>query len=209
MKDLFTLDRQFEPIPMPDADVSMLHEAEMPLPYDMMLRKLMEQTIWRQESVKIYGKDYQQPRLVALYGDAGIRYDYSGISLHPLPWTDLLREVKRRIEDCTVATFNAVFLNLYRDHNDSMGFHSDDERELGREPTIASVTFGDTRIFRLKHKFNSELPVQKIPLTSGSVLLMKGKTQHFWKHGINKQTEPCGPRVNLTFRTIYDRNGRA
>jgi alkylated DNA repair dioxygenase AlkB len=138
MKDLFTLDRQFEPIPMPDADVSMLHEVEMPLPYDMILQKLMDQTIWRQESVKIYGKDYQQPRLVALYGDAGMRYDYSGISLHPLPWTDFLREVKRRIQECTNAAFNAVFLNLYRDHNDSMGFHSDDEKDLGREPTIAS-----------------------------------------------------------------------
>ena len=190
---------------MLDADVSMLYEVEMPVDYPAMLRKLMDQTIWRQESVRIYGKEHQQPRLVALYGDSGMRYDYSGISLHPLPWTDLLREVKRRIEDCTETTFNAVFLNFYRDHNDSMGFHSDDEKELGRDPTIASVTFGATRIFRMKHKFNSEIPVQKIPLTSGSVLLMKGKTQHFWKHGINKQAEPCGPRVNLTFRTIFNR----
>lgn len=203
MRDLFTLERQFEPIPMSDADVSMLHEIEMPVDYQTMLHKLIDQTIWRQEAVRVYGKEYQQPRLVALYGDAGMRYDYSGISLHPLPWNDLLREVKRRIEDCTEATFNAVFLNLYRDHNDSMGFHSDDEKELGREPTIASLTFGATRIFRMKHKFKNEIPVQKIPLTSGSVLLMKGKTQHFWKHGINKQTEPCGPRVNLTFRTIF------
>jgi alkylated DNA repair dioxygenase AlkB len=205
MRDLFTLDRQFEPIPMPDADVSMLYEIEMPVDYPTMLRKLIDQTIWRQEVVRVYGKEHQQPRLVAFYGDTGMRYDYSGISLHPLPWTDLLREVKRRIEDCTESTFNAVFLNLYRDHNDSMGFHSDDEKELGREPTIASVTFGATRIFRMKHKLNSEIPVQKIPLTSGTVLLMKGKTQHFWKHGINKQAEPCGPRVNLTFRTIYER----
>lgn len=204
MRDLFTLDRRFEPIPMPDADVSMLHEIEMPLPYDEMLRKLIEQTKWRQEAVRIYGKEYQQPRLVALYGDPSKRYDYSGITLFPLPWTDLLREIKRRIEDCTEHSFNAVFLNLYRDHNDSMGFHSDDEKELGREPVIASVTFGATRIFRMKHKFNDEIPVQKIPLTSGSVLLMKGRAQHFWKHGINKQTQPCGPRVNLTFRTIFD-----
>ena len=140
MRDLFTLERQFEPIPMSDADVSMLHEIEMPLSYDMMLLKLIDQTIWRQESVRIYGKVHQQPRLIAWYGDPGKKYDYSGISLTPLPWTDLLREIKRRIEDCTDATFNSVFLNLYRDHNDSMGFHSDDERELGKEPTIASVT---------------------------------------------------------------------
>ncbi len=205
MKNLFTLDRQFEPVPMPDADVSMLHELEMPLPYDGLLLALINQTIWRQESIRIFGKVHPQPRLIAWYGDPGKQYDYSGISLTPLPWTDLLRDIKGRIEDCTDARFDSVLLNLYRDHNDSMGFHSDDEKELGQEPVIASVSFGDTRIFRMKHKFNKEIPVQKIPLTSGSVLLMKGLTQHFWKHGINKQTEPCGPRVNLTFRTIFDR----
>lgn len=202
MRDLFALDRHFEPISMPDADVSILHGIEMPLPYDAMMRKLHEQTKWQQESVKIYGKEYDQPRLVSLYGDGGKRYDYSGISMHPLPWTDLLREIKRRIEDCTDATFNAVFLNLYRDHNDSMGFHSDDEKELGKNPVIASLTFGASRIFRLKHKFNKELPPIKVSLDAGTVLLMKGQTQHFWKHGINKQTEPCGPRINLTFRTL-------
>ena len=187
---------------MPDSDVSIMREIEMPLPYDQMLRKLIDQTIWRQEDVRIYGKVYQQPRLVALYADKGKTYDYSGISLNPLPWTDLLREIKRRVEDCTDVRFNAVFLNLYRDHNDSMGFHSDDERELGKNPAIASVTFGATRIFKLKHKFLKELPPVKIPLEAGTVLLMKGQTQHFWKHGIDKQREPCGPRVNLTFRTL-------
>jgi alkylated DNA repair dioxygenase AlkB len=165
---------------------------------------LLDQTIWRQESVRIYGKQYQQPRLVSLYGDPGKKYDYSGISLHPLPWTDLLREIKRRVEDCTDARFNAVFLNLYRDHNDSMGFHSDDEKELGKNPTIASVTFGATRVFKLKHKFRKDLSPANIPLEAGTVLLMKGSTQHFWKHGIDKQKAPCGPRVNLTFRTLLD-----
>ena len=205
MRDLFTLDRQFEPIAMPDADVSMLHRVEMPVSYDDMLHKLIDETKWRQESVRIYGKVHSQPRLVAWYGDPGKKYDYSGISLTPLPWTDLLREIKRRVEDCTDETFNSVFLNLYRDHNDSMGFHSDDERELGPEPTIASVTFGATRTFVLKHKKDPDVPSVKIPLEAGSVLLMKGATQRFWKHGIMKQTQPCGPRVNLTFRTIYDR----
>lgn len=204
MRDLFTLDQLFEPISMPDADVSILHGIEMPLPYDQILQRLRSsaEIKWRQEAVSIFGKRYDQPRLVALYGDAGKQYDYSGITLRPLPWTDLLREIKRRIEDCTEATFNAVFLNLYRDHNDSMGFHSDDERELGKNPVIASLTFGATRTFLLKHKFHKELPLVKVPLEAGSVLLMKGATQHNWKHGINKQTVPCGPRVNLTFRTL-------
>ena len=203
MRDLFTLDRLFEPIAMPDADVSILHGIEMPLDYDLMLQKLQDQTIWRQESVQIYGKVHPQPRLVAWYGDPGMHYRYSGISLTPLPWTDLLREIKRRVEDCTEERFNSVFLNLYRDHNDSMGFHSDDERELGLEPVIASVTFGATRTFVMKHKNDPDMPTQKIELEAGTVLLMKGQTQHYWKHGIMKQTQPCGPRVNLTFRTIF------
>ncbi|MDB5711626.1 MAG: putative alkylated repair protein [Sphingomonas bacterium] len=205
MRDLFSIDRKFEPIAMPDADVSLLHGLEMPMPYENMLRKLIEDIKWRQEAVRIYGKVMQQPRLIAWYGDAGKKYDYSGISLTPLPWLDILREIKRRVEDCTDARFNSVFLNLYRDHNDSMGFHSDDERELGLEPTIASVTFGATRTFVMKHKKRDDLASFKIPLEAGSVLLMKGGTQRFWKHGILKQTKPCGPRVNLTFRTIFDR----
>ena len=202
VKDLFSLNRRFDAISIPDSDVSILYEIEMPLSYDFMFRKLDEQTKWRQESVRIYGKQYQQPRLVALYADPDKRYDYSGISMHPLPWTDLLREIKRRIEDCTDATFNAVFLNFYRDHNDSMGFHSDDEKELGKNPVIASLTFGATRTFLMKHKSRKDLPLVKIPLEAGTVLLMKGATQHNWKHGINKQTTPCGPRINLTFRTL-------
>lgn len=205
MRDLFSIDRQFKNIDMPDADVSILHGLEIPMPYEAMLRKLIDDVKWGQESVRIYGKVMPQPRMIAWYGDPGKKYEYSGISLIPLPWSDLLREVKRRVEDCTEERFNSVFLNLYRDHNDSMGFHSDDERELGPEPSIASVTFGAVRTFVMKHKKNSDLPPMKIPLEAGSVLLMKGGTQRFWKHGILKQTRPCGPRVNLTFRTIFDR----
>lgn len=204
MRDLFSIDRKFDEIDMPDADVSILHGLDMPVDYTSMLNKLIDEIMWRQESVRIYGKVMAQPRLVAWYGDPGKKYDYSGISLTPLPWSDLLREIKRRIEDCTDNTFNSVFLNLYRDHNDSMGFHSDDERELGLDPIIASLTFGATRTFVLKHK-KRDIPSIKLPLEAGSVLLMKGGTQRNWKHGIMKQTRPCGPRVNLTFRTIFDR----
>ena len=203
MRDLFSIDRQFEEIDIQDADVSILHNLEMPVSYREMLNILIEQTKWRQESVRIYGKIMPQPRLVAWYGDSGKKYAYSGISLTPLPWTDILREIKRRIEDCTEAKFNSVFLNLYRDQNDSMGFHSDNERELGAEPTIASLTFGATRTFVMKHK-QADIPPIKLPLEAGSVLLMKGVTQRNWKHGILKQTQRCGPRVNLTFRTIFD-----
>ncbi len=205
MRDLFSIDRQFEKLNIPDADVSILHGLEIGMPYEAMLRDLIADINWKQESIRIYGKVMPQPRLIAWYGDPGKNYDYSGISLTPTPWSDILREIKNQIEDCTKERFNSVFLNLYRDHNDSMGFHSDDERELGPKPTIASVTFGATRTFVMKHKNDASLPSMKIPLEAGSVLLMKGATQHFWKHGILKQTRPCGPRVNLTFRTIFDR----
>jgi alkylated DNA repair dioxygenase AlkB len=205
MRDLFSVDKQFEPLHMQDANVSILHGLEMSASYEAVLRMLIDNVEWKQESVRIYGKVMPQPRLIAWYGDAGKKYDYSGISLTPLPWTELLREIKNRVEDCTGEQFNSVFLNHYRDHNDSMGFHSDDERELGPEPTIASVTFGATRAFVMKHKKDSDLAPVKVLLEAGSVLLMKGVTQRFWKHGILKQTRPCGPRVNLTFRTIFDR----
>jgi alkylated DNA repair dioxygenase AlkB len=202
MRDLFAIEREFSRVEMPDADVSILHGAEMPLPYDLMLNDLIDKVGWRQESVRIYGKVMAQPRLVSWYGDPGKTYKYSGISLEPLPWTVFLDDIRKRVEECTSHTFNSVFLNLYRDHNDSMGFHSDDERELGREPVIASLTFGATRVFTLKHK-TLDIPLVKLPLEAGSILLMKGGTQRNWKHGIGKQRQACGPRVNLTFRTIF------
>ena len=95
-----------------------------------------------------------------------------------------------------------MLLNYYRDQRDSMGMHSDDEPELGSNPTIASVSLGEQRTLVLKHKFRKELKPVHLPLDSGSLLLMKGATQHHWKHGINKESRPCGPRVNLTFRRI-------
>jgi len=203
MRDLFSLGQEFESVPMQDADVSILHNVTMPLSYDEMLNRLSKETNWRQESIRIYGKVLPQPRLVSWYGDPGKKYDYSGISLLPLPWTDLLRTIRSKIEECTEASFNSVFLNLYRDNNDSMGFHSDDEKELGIEPTIASLTFGATRTFVLKHKHNKDIPPVKLPLEAGTVLLMRGSTQRYWKHGIMKQAARCGPRINLTFRTIF------
>ena len=200
--DLFKEDGRFEPLFAPDADLSVLHGLSSPLSYPEMLQRLTVESEWRQESVRIYGKVMPQPRLVAWYGDSGQVYKYSGIRLVALPWTKLLSELRETIERITTAEFNSVFMNLYRDHNDAMGFHSDDEKELGPDPTIASVSFGATRAFIMKHKTRDDLSSLRIPLESGSVLLMRGKTQRFWKHGILKERRPCGPRVNLTFRRI-------
>ena len=135
-------------------------------------------------------------------GDRASNYTYSGIQLTPLPWTDILREVRGRIEALADATFNSVLLNYYRDNRDSMGFHSDHEPELGDRPVIASLSLGEERIFVLKHKVDRFVKPVRLKLASGSLLLMKGETQRYWKHGIAKETRACGPRVNLTFRHI-------
>lgn len=202
MRDLFTPDGQLIPLFLPDADISLLHGIDTAQPYDIILQTLLEEIEWKQESIRIYGKTVPQPRLTAWYGDPGTEYKYSGIQLIPQPWTDTLRQLKALVEDCTHTRFNSVLLNLYRDENDAMGLHSDDERKLGPEPAIASVSFGATRDFVLKHKTNTAHAPVKFPLEAGSVLLMKGGTQRHWKHGILRQSRPCGPRVNLTFRTI-------
>lgn len=202
MRDLFSSVAEFERINMPGADVTFLRHAAMPRPDDIIFDQLRAETFWRQEKVNVWGKWYDQPRMTAWYGDPGKSYTYSGTVMKPLPWTSLLYAIKREIEELTEVEFNSVLLNLYRNQDDRMGFHSDNEPSLGPEPTIASLSYGATRTLKLKHKKRSDLGVVKIPLTSGSLLLMKGKTQENWIHGIDKESRPCGPRVNLTFRNI-------
>jgi alkylated DNA repair dioxygenase AlkB len=166
------------------------------------LEQLIEETPWKLEHVTLWGKTYPQPRLVAWYGDNAVTYTYSGVSLTALSWTPELLKLKERVEELCASPFNSVLLNYYRDHRDSMGFHADDEPELGLFPTIASVSIGEERQFVLKHKHHRDIDDIKLPLPSGSLLLMKGATQGNWKHGVPKESKPCGPRVNLTFRNI-------
>ncbi|WP_129779158.1 alpha-ketoglutarate-dependent dioxygenase AlkB family protein [Peristeroidobacter soli] len=200
-QDLFAtggLDR----LDIADAEVYYAPRVALGAEPDLILKQLIEQIPWRSEVINLWGKEYQQPRLTAWFGDADARYTYSGLSLQPLPWTDLLSTLRSRVEALSEAAFNSVLLNYYRDHRDSMGMHSDDEPELGRNPVIGSLSFGEQRTFVLKHKFKKQLQPVHLELESGSLLLMKGATQHHWKHGINKLARPCGPRVNLTFRRI-------
>lgn len=200
--DLFSTAESFDKLPLEDADVYYVERALPPDQPSALLSHLILDTPWRSESIVVWGKRYVQPRLIAWYGDPMSSYKYSGISLEPMPWTDELKAVKVTIESFSGAQFNSVLLNYYRDNKDSMGFHSDDEPELGIEPTIASLSLGEERVLILRHKFNRQRPVVKLPLKSGSVLLMKGQTQRYWQHGIVKERRPCGPRVNLTFRQI-------
>lgn len=191
-----------EPLDLPDADILYAPRVELGADPDLILSQLIEEIPWRTEVVNLWGKEYPQPRLVSWFGDAGARYTYSGLSLEPLPWSPLLSMLRSRVETLAEAHFNSVLLNYYRDHRDSMGMHSDDEPELGGNPIIASVSFGAQRTLVFKHRFRKELKPVHLPLDHGSLLVMKGVTQHYWKHGINKISHPCGPRVNLTFRRI-------
>jgi alkylated DNA repair dioxygenase AlkB len=200
MSGLFQATDRLERIPMPDADVSYLNDLDLGLPLEVALHRLIADVPWRQENIVVWNKVYLQPRLIASYGDRDTDYTYSGLTLSTLPWTDLLLEIKRRVENVAEASFNNVLLNYYRDNRDRMGFHSDDEPELG--PVIASLSLGEERTFVLKHKLNKSAKPVRLKLASGSLLLMKGETQRNWKHGIAKLTRPCGPRVNLTFRRI-------
>ena len=196
--DLFTSSNSLIPIPIPDGELLWLEQLPLGLENAAVLARLVAETSWRAESITLWGKQHLQPRLTAWHGDA--RYSYSGLDLEPLPFTPLLLDIKQAVEKATGEAFNSVLLNYYRDGRDSMGMHSDDEAELGPEPAIASVSFGATRTFILRHRQSKQ--TVKLNLTSGSVLLMRGKTQHFWLHGINKSARQIGPRVNLTFRKI-------
>lgn len=191
-----------ESIPMPDADVRFMRVFYSMPQSAQYMESLLEEIEWREEKIRLWGKEMMQPRLSAWYGDAGSHYAYSGIALTPLPWTATLLRIRRDIEDACGHRFNSVLLNLYRNERDSVGWHSDAEAELGERPVIASLSFGATRIFRLRHKTRKEVKPVSIELTDGSLLLMAGATQSHWQHAINKQSQPCGQRINLTFRNI-------
>lgn len=166
-----------------------------------LLQSLIKNTTWKQESIYMYGKMVQTPRLTAWYGDVGKDYAFSGTRLKPLPWTDNLLYIKSKVELIAGITFNSVLLNYYRDGNDSVAWHSDNETELGKNPVIASVSFGQVRRFDIRHKKDHELKYA-VYLENGSLLLMKGDLQQNWDHRIAKSIKPMKERVNLTFRVI-------
>lgn len=156
---------------------------------------------WQQDDIKVFGKVYAQPRLTALFGNNEKPYSYSSVIMQPHEFNKELLEIKKKIETKSNVEFTTCLLNLYRDGKDSNGWHADNEKELGQNPVIASVTLGQERFFQLKHRTEKDLK-HKIRLEHGSLLLMQGETQHNWLHQIAKTKRPIGERINLTFRVI-------
>lgn len=167
---------------------------------EVLFCQLRDEIAWQEESITLYGKTVKVPRLVCWYGDADATYTYSGTHHIPLPWLPILLTLKVEIEALISHPFNSVLANLYRNQYDSVGWHADNESELGRNPTIASLSLGETRLFKLQHTKTKE--IHDISLTSGSLLVMRGALQHHWRHCVPKSTQEKGARINLTFRQI-------
>ncbi|MGA9237504.1 alpha-ketoglutarate-dependent dioxygenase AlkB family protein [Robiginitalea sp.] len=168
---------------------------------DMLFKHLLKHVSWKEDTIRIFGKTYLQPRLTALFGEQGKSYTYSGIQMHPTAFTPELLDLKKKIEDLSGERFTTCLLNLYRDGQDSNGWHADNEKELGNQPFIASVSLGATRAFHLKHREDKSLRF-RMQLEHGSLLLMGGAMQESWLHQIPKTRKPLGQRINLTFRKI-------
>ncbi len=194
-------------IPLPDGDLRYAPDFLTAAEADQFMRQLLDGIEWQQHHVVVFGRQQPTPRLSAWYGSPQARYTYSGLALEPRPWTGPLLDLKTRLEAAADCLFNSVLLNQYRDGRDSMGWHSDDEPELGANPTIASLSLGQTRRFLLRHKRRDHSPVE-IPLEHGALLIMRGPTQTHWQHQVPKTRRPCTLRLNLTFRCIVATVGR-
>ncbi|UZJ45369.1 alpha-ketoglutarate-dependent dioxygenase AlkB [Marinimicrobium sp. C6131] len=168
-----------------------------------LFQQLQAELAWQQTHIQMHGKRVAVPRLDVWYGDSGHPYRYSGVQFDPLPWSPTLWAIKNELETRQGLTFNSVLANLYRHGQDSVAWHSDDEPELGRHPVIASLSLGAERRFALRHKTRKDIAPVRLDLPSGSLLIMAGATQHYWQHQLSKTARAVGPRINLTFRTVY------
>eukprot|EP00928_Gymnodinium_smaydae_P090199 TRINITY_DN7403_c0_g1_i2.p1 TRINITY_DN7403_c0_g1~~TRINITY_DN7403_c0_g1_i2.p1 ORF type:complete len:257 (-),score=36.50 TRINITY_DN7403_c0_g1_i2:79-825(-) len=168
------------------------------------LSELREKVPWEQGHVKLFGKMHPEPRLTCYYGDHGFQYTYSGRTVRPRPWDEcpLVARIRRRVESATGERFNTVLCNRYRNGDDTVGWHADDEKVYGKDPTIASVSLGAVRDFDLREHDNKDGRRIRIRLASGSLLVMSGRTQHFWQHSLPRRKRLQEERINLTFRKI-------
>ena len=202
-------DNEFEPQVIQDAglDVRLWERFLDARDATTLLTDLIEKTPWKSEVISIYGKKVPMPRLTCWYGDPGATYSYSGIRNDPLPWPDNLLVLRNSLQEACASKFNSVLLNYYRNGADYMSWHSDDERELGEMPTIASLSLGASRVFQFRPKhLTPQQRIHNITLKHGSLLVMSGMTQERWVHAIQKAPREKEGRVNLTFRQIMMKN---
>ncbi|ACV26151.1 alpha-ketoglutarate-dependent dioxygenase AlkB family protein [Kangiella koreensis] len=190
-----------EIIQLKDAEIELLPHFLPAEEGGNLFENLLEAVDWQSETIRIAGVERLVPRLTAWYGDKGASYTYSGVIHHPIPWSEQLLALKKRIEQVCQTSFNSALFNLYRDGRDSVAWHSDDEPELGAKPIIASLSLGAPRSLQLKHKKHKDLR-HKLTLTSGSLLVMRGDTQRCWQHQVPKEPAITEPRINITFRNI-------
>ena len=169
---------------------------------DQLFTALETGLAWHEEDIFIFGKWVKVPRLMCWYGDPDAYYHYSGVDHQPRLWTPELQSIRSKVEQHCRCAFNSVLANLYRDGRDSMGCHADDEKELGLNPVIASLSLGEERLFKLHHKKRKE--TLDITLGHGDLLVMAGALQHHWVHSVPKTRNFKKPRINLTFRKIVD-----
>jgi alkylated DNA repair dioxygenase AlkB len=180
---------------IPDAELTLWSHFFPRKQADQYYHSIMLDTPWKQEEITVYDKTHLTPRMTVWYGK---QRDGSTIR----DFTPVLRDIKQKVEEETKINFTSVLVNLYRDGKDGVGWHRDHDRELGPKPIVASVTFGETRPFEIRHKFRKGLEKIRIPLDHGSLLLMGGPMQHYWEHQIPKTSKQIGPRINLTFRIV-------
>jgi alkylated DNA repair dioxygenase AlkB len=201
--NLFASEKNSAPynLSLPNADIIYFSDFYSSEEASALFEILLKEIDWQQDNIKVFGKIYKQPRLTALYGDDGASYSYSGITMFPKPFNAALKRVKSKIEEVSEVKFNTVLLNLYRDGSDSNGWHSDDEKELGHNPVIASLSLGTERVFQLRQRKDKKHR-ENLLLKNGSLLLMAGATQHHWQHCIPKSKKVMSPRINLTFRIL-------
>jgi alkylated DNA repair dioxygenase AlkB len=191
-----------ELIEIPDAALTIYHHAFSDEEANHYLKALMTNTPWRHDDIQIHGKLIPLPRLQQWYCDEYTVLRYSGMSLQPLRWTDELLSIRAHLKRLTDLSFNGVLVNCYRNGNDSVGWHRDNELQFGKNPVIASVSFGAARDFVLKHLYKAHEQPIKCSLSHGSLLIMGDTVQNYWKHQLPKRKDVALPRINLTFRNI-------
>jgi alkylated DNA repair dioxygenase AlkB len=193
---------------LPDAELRLWPRAFAAEEADRLYAALRTGIDWQQEDILIFGERRQVPRLVAWHGDPDATYTYSGTVHMPRPWTDDLLLVRERLQSLTGHRYNSVLLNLYRDGRDGMGWHADDEPELGERPAIASLSLGAVRRFRLRHRHRADARLA-LDLGHGDLLLMAGGTQNACQHALAKTVRQVGERINLTYRRVWPRRPAA